>query len=660
VLGEPLADDTRSRYRWEGETPRITVATDTATVSATLWSRHWSAKRFDDSYTLKLSSADVVDPIPGVVALRLAGLRLESVSPLARIDDGQARVEWALPRAPDRSLTVVVSRERLDWLARMRAQAGWFRLLYPPVAFVSLLVVFAVAWAIARGARNVAPAEAAWLSGVAKVGAWVALGVTATRWLYVPQETDFDDVSGLATGDWHERFEGAAGAANLAAPAAIGALLLVSAAVVLGSSRRRTITFLALLFAQAIAFAAILVADAGSSSRSIVEELFDNDPDAWLAATALAVVITSAAVGYGALASLSTTLGLRAFGASPSPRASRVASAAGTALGAGIAGHWAFGAYVGARRDPSPENWIDPLLRFEAAYAGLALATAFFYVLQFLVFPALLVILRSVTALPGPTIGAALARWARWAVALIFAAFVVGTRGWIDRAGLPLPLPFAVSLVTIVILTRHARGEEAGISPSDWWARGVSAARLGLPIAVIPFAFYAYLILRSRLGAALELDASANLPFLIVAIVGEATSWVAAAVALGLLRPYLPGVTMLQGLFLAALYAVSIGVADLFVAGIDPDWPFRALVIVVFYVALAVRIDYAERPEGETLFDLLARYPSSKWRPRIAYAAPAVLALAGIFQQLYAGDVSGAGRDIFTSLRLFIPDIPPG
>ena len=79
-----------------------------------------------------------------------------------------------------------------------------------------------------------------------------------------------------------------------------------------------------------------------------------------------------------------------------------------------------------------------------------------------------------------------------------------------------------------------------------------------------------------------------------------------------------------------------------------------------FYVALAVRIDYAELPAGQSFSNLLAEYPFNTWKPRVAYAAPALLALAGIFQQLYAGDVSGAGRDIFTSLRLLIPNMPTG
>ena len=142
-------------------------------------------------------------------------------------------------------------------------------------------------------------------------------------------------------------------------------------------------------------------------------------------------------------------------------------------------------------------------------------------------------------------------------------------------------------------------------------------------------------------------------------IVNEAIFWLAAALTLGWLLAYLPGRnTVLKGLLLAATYAGAIALGELVVGGYDEHWTFRAFVLVLFYIGLGIRIDLAElRGESKGLRELVDNYRLKDLRVAAGYAAPALLALVGIIQQIYVGDVGEAGRNIVSNLTTFIPNI---
>ncbi len=190
----------------------------------------------------------------------------------------------------------------------------------------------------------------------------------------------------------------------------------------------------------------------------------------------------------------------------------------------------------------------------------------------------------------------------------------------------------------------------------------MAAIRLGWPIAIAPSLFYVYILLDERLGRALVLDSSIDMPFLITWVVNEAIFWVAAAGSLGWLLAYLPGPSaVLKGLVLAAVYAIAVGVGDLLVSGFHDNWTFRAFLLVLFYIALGIRLDLAAlRAAGQGFDELVGDYKLKDVRGIVGYAAPAVLALAGIIQQLYFGDVQDAGRDIVSNLTTFIPEVADG
>jgi hypothetical protein len=337
-------------------------------------------------------------------------------------------------------------------------------------------------------------------------------------------------------------------------------------------------------------------------------------------------------------------------------------------LGLLIGGHWVLGSYFEWKRraQDSSFGFARALLSFQIADAARSLLTALLFALPILLFFALLALLRE-SRPPDRHERAFIGEraWVGPAIALIFSAYVVGRGGWIDQLSLPLPVAFLTALSALWLLTRRRptsvdRSRLVGVGPKlGWWENGVVAAKLSLPLAVVPFVFFSYTLLDARLGPAFGLHSSFEWPFLLTWIANEAIFWVAAAFTLGWLLVYLPGSNaVLKGLSLAAVYAGSVALGVLLVGRSDEHWLFRAFILVLFYIGLGIRIDFASLRRARMGWrEFIAEYNLGTVRGAAAYAAPALLALIGIIQQLYAGNPQQAGHDLLQNLTSFIPNV---
>ena len=306
-------------------------------------------------------------------------------------------------------------------------------------------------------------------------------------------------------------------------------------------------------------------------------------------------------------------------------------------------------------------GFAHDLLSFQLFYSAASLMTAVLFALPIALFLSLLAAMRASRA-SAKTFADAGA-WLQYAIALIFSAYVVGRGGWIEQLSLPMPVAFIVAFATLAFLARRTRDEPApdqtvGAGPGrNWWENGVWAAKLSVPLAAVPFLFYAYILLDARLGPAFALHATPELLTVPVWIVNEAIFWIASALVLGWLLAYLPGRNaVLKGLALAGVYAGSVGLGALLLGRTDQHWLFRAFIVVLFYIGVGIRIDLATlKLAGRGWRDLVDASRVGTWRGAAAYAAPALLALIGIASQIYAGHPAQASHDLLQNLTTFIP-----
>jgi hypothetical protein len=613
--------------------------------------------------------------IPGTVELQLDGFDVESVRPFPTSDDGMGTLRWRIDDRWPSELRVCTARPSASLATAIKVRAGYWRLLYPPADFLPLMLVFlAAAIALRLGRRRHIDESIA--MDVRSVVA-CALGLTILIWIAwwarIPAQIVADHAQRAETRDemdswwdlhWtlHEL-----GDLLMLLTSFVAALLLGLLAVRLRRRSGSLTWALGVVLVLAGTLLGLVAVDMAGFEPLRVRRL--GEGDAWyhepvtvgMAVLLLVLFVAVFAYGAGALVALAARVSPRLLGRLGEHE--RLVAGAAATLGALVGGYWLIGTYVAWNRGSHREGFARELLAYSAPYAGTALVTATLYAFPIVLFVALLGLLRAGPA-ASRTFGAD-RTWVGLTIALIFSAYVVGRQGWIDEIGLPLPVASAVAFAAVFWLARRdpatATHEDVlgrGPYPS-WWANGVTAARLGVPLAVLPFLFYAYLLLDAELGDALAMAPSPRLPYLLTWLVNEAIFWLAAALVLGFLLEQirLPN-AVFKGLVLAGVYAASVGLGQLLVSGVDEHWTFRALVLVLFYIGLGIRLDLAAlRAQEQGWSELVAAYDLASWRGAVRYASPALLALVAIAQQLYAGDVQQAGSDLVSNLTTFIPDL---
>ena len=646
--------------------PRVAVSRHVLDLRVDV-GRHWNMDQSEKAFCLHLNRPDADDAVlPGVVELRLRGYDVESVRPFPMSDDGSGDIKWHVRRHWPKAFDACVVRASENFVTGVRTRAGWFRLFYPPVDYMPLLLVFLLgAWALRR-ARKQGLTAAADLGSVLRAALWLSLVLVAAWWARVLPEFVFDhaDRLGRNAQGWWDAADRLFEVANVVGVMAlgIGVLVVVSLTARVAGWGMGRVRFAAVVVLALVTAAALAAADVTSDKPLVLDNVREDYSayHAGMAAASAAFVIAAAATLFGCAAVVCVTLAARSsswVNATLLPRR-RLISGAALTLGLFIGGHWLWG----IQHETSVERGglTERLLTSGFVYSGLSLVTASLFALPIAMFLALLALMRASRS-PGRSFGQN-SNWLRLAVPLVFAAYVVGRGGFVDRLNVPLPVAFVFAFPALLVLALRVRdsasdGRLLGRGPGvGWWENGVRAARLALPLAAVPFGFYVYILLNARLGRAFALDSTEDFPYLLTWIANEAIFWVAAALCLGWLLAYLPGRNaVLKGLALAAVYAGSVGIGALLVGPADEHWLFRAFVLVLFYIGVGIRLDL-EAVWWEWR-ELVSGYRLTTVRGVTAYAAPALIALIGIVQQIYSGDPQQAGHDLLSGLTTFIPKI---
>ena len=316
----------------------------------------------------------------------------------------------------------------------------------------------------------------------------------------------------------------------------LGALIVAWGAVKIARPNRRLLWATVLLLWGAAIAIGLLAADAATFEPLVLTPLGSGTAwyHTWIAIGAIVVVISSFAIAFAALAIKIVTLGTRLITAEPEitraepeiTRAEPENSPRPLWFGAGAAllamllgGHWLLGTHSDWASRPPGRGYIEALLSYMAVYSGLSFLTAVLYTLQIPLFLAILLALRASAAKPPSLSFGTASPWVAPLIALVFAAFVVGRGGWIDPLALPLPIAFVAALIALTWFAHHPASEQGevdvGTDPvNGWWENGLIAMRLGLPLALVPFLFYLYVLLNTRLGPSFALDSGPDLPFL--------------------------------------------------------------------------------------------------------------------------------------------------
>jgi hypothetical protein len=151
---------------------------------------------------------------------------------------------------------------------------------------------------------------------------------------------------------------------------------------------------------------------------------------------------------------------------------------------------------------------------------------------------------------------------------------------------------------------------------------------------------------------ALYLDAAASL-------FGEIAFWLAAALVMGCLYPYLPGRNgVLKSLVLTAIYATTLAISARLLGG-GSGWIFRSLELLLFLAALGVSLDWMTIVRAGLYWRHLPElYRLRDVRVLAGSASSLLLALLAIGQQVLSGDAQSAVIEIIKSFASLAPQLP--
>jgi Family of unknown function (DUF6185) len=191
---------------------------------------------------------------------------------------------------------------------------------------------------------------------------------------------------------------------------------------------------------------------------------------------------------------------------------------------------------------------------------------------------------------------------------------------------------------------------------ATWWENGRHAARLGLPIAILPAAHY--LVATYYQSDPFAWGNLYGLIDLLLAAASELAFWSVAAFTLGALFFALPGVSgFIKALTLAGAFAVSQLVVELLPGPFDNvSWLVLSLEAGLFFVVVGGLMDWATlRANGLPLTAIESIIGIDRTRLVLTYLSPIAVAAFFILQQV----VSGNAQHAVTSLFDFASGQPP-
>lgn len=199
-----------------------------------------------------------------------------------------------------------------------------------------------------------------------------------------------------------------------------------------------------------------------------------------------------------------------------------------------------------------------------------------------------------------------------------------------------------------------------------WWENGMRAVKIGGLLAVLPIAYYLYILVTQDVVKFFSLSGYLSVLTVFTGLLEEIAFWLVAAFVLGCLYAYLPGTNgVLKGASLAGVFIVAQGLQALlstwFSGSTNRAWLFRSLEFLVFLTALGLLMDWHTVSSKSLQWHyLLDYYHLNNVRTLVAYAAPLALALFAIGQQLLSGSAQQAVSQILENLPKVIPNLTGG
>jgi Family of unknown function (DUF6185) len=217
-------------------------------------------------------------------------------------------------------------------------------------------------------------------------------------------------------------------------------------------------------------------------------------------------------------------------------------------------------------------------------------------------------------------------------------------------------------LVTIDLPGRpKLRRLALGLGPCPSWPEnGRAALRVGAMVAVVPLGYLLFVAARDDVPFLWEPRFAGEGLRLISIALHAAVFWGVAAVVLGCLYARLPfGTGGLKGLCLALPYAIGNGLADL-IPGVEgsADWVPRAVQLFAFLVVVGVWLDLRTINVRQLSWHRLGQlYQIRNFRAAAVNLAPLVLAALAIYQQLRAGNATGAVEEFARNAPAQLPSV---
>ena len=195
-------------------------------------------------------------------------------------------------------------------------------------------------------------------------------------------------------------------------------------------------------------------------------------------------------------------------------------------------------------------------------------------------------------------------------------------------------------------------------STGQWWDRGVTAVVFGSRLAVIPIAYFLYVVVTNAFPNILAVPVAFAVMTLITTLANEVVFWLVAAFVLGCLLPYLRGSNgVTKGAVLGGVYVGAHAGASLLGASGEILWQVRSLQLVLFLALLGGWSDAdTVQKVGLSWHYLLRQYKVDKLQTSITYAVSIIAALVALQQQFQSGQTEKAvstivaGQEQWTSL----------
>jgi hypothetical protein len=201
-----------------------------------------------------------------------------------------------------------------------------------------------------------------------------------------------------------------------------------------------------------------------------------------------------------------------------------------------------------------------------------------------------------------------------------------------------------------------------GLGPGEtWWDNARIAVRWGALLALAPIVFFLYVLVTKRLAHDLSPWRTLGIADVLRGSLYEVLFWLAAALVLGLLFPYLPTAWgAVKGGAIAAGYAAAVGLSVWILPGTIDGWAFRTFELFLFLVALGVVLDWQTIRKGGAPVRLLADlYRLGDVRYVGSYTSAALGSVVLIAQQLESGQGQAAITQIIKSIPVLIPPALP-